>query len=147
MNLGRGRSIELRDSAWGPQNERPGPRVLPEMMRPPSTAVFTIDLYVEFDRYPKTGRKLHCVISKGAVEACRIAKRLDIDFPLRIIVQAQPLNSARESVVLTEFTDLDAIEAVGDSAANKFKSALGYYMQVRKAILRVPQVRSSDDAR
>jgi hypothetical protein len=108
-------------------------------------AAFTIDLYVEFDRFCKT-RGVQRAILAGAIEASSIARRLDIDSPPRIIVQAHHLKGARESFVLAEFaaTDIDAFEAVSTST-KKLGSVLGPDMQVRKAILRVPQVRPSDD--
>jgi len=107
-------------------------------------AVFTIDLYVEFDCFPEP-RDVCNAIFAGAIEAESIARRLDIDSPPRIIVRAHHLKGARESFVLAEFaaTDIDAIEAAGASAANR----LGSDLQVRKAVLQVPQMRQSEDAR
>ena len=65
-------------------------------------ALFTLDLFVEFDCVCKI-RDTHDAIIAGTLEAHDIAPRLDIDSPPKIILRAHRLNRARESFVLADF--------------------------------------------
>ena len=111
-------------------------------------AVFTLDLWFGYSLKPDW-RAVDYAIGMGALKACAIAESLGDDSPPRIIVRDHGWGRDGKSVVRAEFTASEGDEV--DAAIELIARRLGSETQLRKAILRLPQARStgllSDDAR